>query len=70
MSFFKTENSDDKHYIFGKNGAEKLCQEFNLKLLAKIPIYSQGDSNISQKKKQYLEEHYINLGKVFTDLLN
>lgn len=43
MSYFIPEGSDsekpgNRHYIFGKGGGEKLAQEYNVPLLAEIPI--------------------------------
>ncbi len=48
MSFFKTPESDEKHYIFGKGGGERLCKEYGISLLGEIPIVPEiaqsGDS--------------------------
>ncbi len=68
MSYFKLPNSNEKHYIFGKNGVKKLCEEFNLKLLAEIPIISGDEKIILSKKNQKLTEEYNNLVKTMTSL--
>ena len=47
MSYLKCKKCDEKHFIFGKNGVKKLCQDFNLKLLAKIPILTKDKNKIS-----------------------
>ncbi len=39
MSWYSpNENSDDKHYIFGKNGGELIAKEYNIDLLSQIPL--------------------------------
>jgi ATP-binding protein involved in chromosome partitioning len=47
MSYFE-KNDGSKEYIFGKGGGEKLCNDYNLKLLGEIPIKTRirefGDS--------------------------
>ncbi len=40
MSYFVCDNCSTKHFLFGENGGEKLADEFNIKLLAKIPFHS------------------------------
>ena len=39
MSFFKCDNCDKSHYIFGKNSVESLAKQFNTKVIAKLPIF-------------------------------
>lgn len=38
MSWFQTEDSDKKYYIFGKGGGQKLAEKFGVPLLGQIPI--------------------------------
>ncbi|MBT6236163.1 MAG: Mrp/NBP35 family ATP-binding protein [Bacteroidetes bacterium] len=38
MSYFQPEEDGQKYFLFGKNGGEALCKEWNLDLLGKIPI--------------------------------
>ena len=38
MSYFICNNCDEKHYMYGKGGGKKLSEEFNIKLLGKIPF--------------------------------
>ena len=40
MSYFVCDNCSTKHFLFGENGGEKLADEFNIKLLGKIPFHS------------------------------
>jgi len=69
MSYFQTNNNDEKHYIFGEKGTEELCKEFNLKLLEKIPIYSQKNFSVLDQKKEFLSKYYSNVGKIFNNLI-
>tara|TARA_E500000178_G_scaffold172170_1_gene171500 strand:+ start:627 stop:1583 length:957 start_codon:yes stop_codon:yes gene_type:complete len=69
MSYLKCNNCEEKHFIFGKNGVENLCKEFNLKLLAKIPIMIGDDKNIFEETDKDLVNEYKNLTKNLTDLL-
>jgi len=39
MSYFVCGKCDEKHYIFGENGAEKLAEKFNIPVLAKLPLH-------------------------------
>ncbi|MCK9626190.1 MAG: Mrp/NBP35 family ATP-binding protein [Bacteroidales bacterium] len=42
MSWFSpTQHPDEKYYIFGQGGGEKLAKEFNVQLLAQIPMNEQ-----------------------------
>lgn len=39
MSYFVCDECDKKHYIFGKDGADKLAEKFNVSVLAKLPLH-------------------------------
>ncbi len=39
MSYFKTDESDIKHYIFGESGVKYLSKDLNIKFLGEIPIF-------------------------------
>ena len=67
MSYFICNNCDEKHYMYGKGGGEKLSEEFNIKLLAKIPFdtlisYSsdRGNPNLIHENKD-LSSIYDNI---------
>ena len=47
MSFFKCDNCDKNHYIFGKNGVENLAKQFNTKVVAKLPIFNNSEKSFS-----------------------
>ncbi len=38
MSWFQTEESDKKYFIFGQGGGQKLANQFNVPLLGQVPI--------------------------------
>lgn len=38
MSYFKCDNCDEKHYLFGKSRTSDVLNEHDIKLLAEIPI--------------------------------
>jgi ATP-binding protein involved in chromosome partitioning len=38
MSYYKCSDCGSKHYIFGKDGAKKLSEKYDLELLQEIPI--------------------------------
>lgn len=40
MSYFVCPNCNEKHYIFGKGGAKKISEKFNLPFLGEIPLNS------------------------------
>ena len=39
MAYFKTDNSDTKHYIFGESGVKYLSKDLNINFLGEIPIF-------------------------------
>ena len=39
MAYFKTDDSDIKHYIFGESGVKYLSKDLNIKFLGEIPIF-------------------------------
>ena len=45
MSYFECEECSHPNYIFGKNGTEELAKQFGTKVLAKIPIFNEADSD-------------------------
>ena len=38
MAYFKTEDSEDKHYIFGEAGVKYLSKDLNINFLGEIPL--------------------------------
>ena len=39
MAYFKTDESDTKHYIFGESGVRYLSKDLNINFLGEIPIF-------------------------------
>ena len=39
MAYFKTEDSDTKHYIFGEAGVKYLSKDLNINFLGEIPLF-------------------------------
>ena len=39
MAYFKTQDSDTKHYIFGESGVRYLSKDLNINFLGEIPIF-------------------------------
>ena len=65
MSFFQCDNCSQINYIFGKGGAEDLAKEFNTKVIAKLPIFNETDSDLNKKTAQekFKEEIFCDLAK-------
>ena len=65
MSYFQCEHSTDKIEIFGQGGGQALCKEFNLELLASLPL----DITIRVSGDQGIPLMFINpdseTGKIF-----
>jgi len=38
MSWFQPSDSNNKYFLFGKDGGKKLASEYNIKLLAQLPL--------------------------------
>ena len=38
MSYFKCDNCDEKHFLFGKSNVKKVLNEHQLPLIAELPI--------------------------------
>ena len=60
MSYLKDGGSDEKIYIFGKDGAKKLALEQNINFLGEIPIIS----GISDLVKDQNEQSNLDLNKI------
>ena len=39
MAYFKTDESDTRHYIFGESGVKYLSKDLNINFLGEIPIF-------------------------------
>ncbi len=70
MAYFETDRlKDDKFYIFGKGGGEKLAEELNTEMLGQIPIIESiceyGDNGNPSKNfaNPILKSTYMDLAK-------
>ena len=70
MSWFTpAELPENKYFIFGKDGGEKLSQKFNIPLLGQIPIVQSICENMDDGKPSAVETESIT-AKAFADLAN
>ena len=56
MAYYKTENDNVKHYIFGKDGAKNLAEDFKIPFLGEIPIIQQ----IRDRTYDHINLYYAN----------
>ena len=59
MSFFKCDNCDKSHYIFGKNNVENLAKQFNTKVVAKLPIFNNSKESLIFSNSDNTELHNV-----------
>ena len=67
MSYFICNSCDEKHYMYGKGGGEKLSKEFNVKLLGKIP-FDTLISNSSDEGNPNLILENQNLSSIYDNI--
>lgn len=68
MSWFSPlKHPDEKYFIFGKDGGEKLAKELNTKLLAKIPLYLEIGETIDNGTTIFNQEN-PEIIKIFENL--
>jgi ATP-binding protein involved in chromosome partitioning len=68
MSYFQSELTGEKEYVFGKDGGKRLAEELKVPLLGQIPL---GQPNIDEEdfapsvyeRTHAIGEHYINIAK-------
>ncbi len=65
MSYYEVKG--EFHYIFGKDGGEKVADELLVELLAKLPITSYDKIICSEKEMPGII--YLNLAKKIIELL-
>ncbi len=56
MSYFIAPDSNKRYDIFGKDGAKKICEKYNLNLLGQIPLNINAKDNYKKIAKKILEE--------------
>ncbi len=67
MSYFICDNCETKHFLFGENGGKKLSEEFNIKLLAKIPFHSSISKNCDSGTPELIYNN-AELNKIYLEL--
>lgn len=55
MSYFKCDSCDKKHYIFGNSNIEKVAKNYDLPILARIPINPQNAEFIDKGRVEDLD---------------
>ena len=67
MSYFVCDNCSTKHFLFGENGGERLAEEFNIKLLGKIPFHSVIAKNCDAGTPELIH-NYLDLNKIYLEI--
>jgi ATP-binding protein involved in chromosome partitioning len=73
MSYFQPPESEEKYYIFGKGGSEKLAESLGTELIAQLPIIApkEGDFEPSiYKEGTVLYDKYRELAEKVEELIN
>ncbi|MBA4538714.1 P-loop NTPase [Bacillus aquiflavi] len=66
MSFFESNVTGEKEYVFGKGGGEKLAEELQTELLGQLPLAQPDWNEEDFAPSIYQEDH--KLGKVYGDI--
>ena len=69
MSYFICNKCDEKHYLLGKGGGEKLSKEFDIKLLGQIPFDKKITENCDSGTPDLIQSN-IQLKKIYEDITN
>lgn len=66
MSYFESEKTGEKEYIFGRGGGEKLAEELQTKVLGQLPLGQPDWNEEDFAPSVYQEDH--KLGKIYLDI--
>ena len=69
MSYFICNKCDEKHYLLGKGGGEKLSKEFDVKLLGQIPFDKKISENCDSGTPDLIQSN-VQLKKIYEDITN
>ena len=69
MSYFVCNKCNEKHYLLGKNGGEKLSEEFNVNFLGKIPFDKKIAENCDQGTPDLIQLD-SDLEQIYSDIAN
>lgn len=59
MSYFKCDNCDKEHKIYGESHIEEVAKRYNLDVLAKLPIDPENAKLVDSGNIEYLEASYL-----------
>jgi ATP-binding protein involved in chromosome partitioning len=68
MSYFKCDNCEKQHHLFGENGGKALAKKFNAELLSQIPIVPEVQKGGDEGRPIVLRDPNSEVAKVFRDL--
>ncbi|WP_026693517.1 Mrp/NBP35 family ATP-binding protein [Peribacillus kribbensis] len=66
MSYFESQVTGEKEYVFGKGGGEKLADELNTEVLGQLPLQQPDWNDEDFAPSIYAEDHPT--GKIFTNI--
>lgn len=66
MSYFESEKTGEKEYIFGRGGGEKLAEELQTSVLGQLPLGQPDWNEEDFAPSIYQEDH--KLGKIYLDI--
>ncbi|WP_108671982.1 P-loop NTPase [Peribacillus acanthi] len=66
MSYFESEVTGEKEYVFGKGGGEKLAEELRTELLGQLPLQQPDWNEEDFAPSIYAEDH--KLGKIYKEI--
>ena len=67
MSYFICNKCDEKHYLLGKGGGEKLSNEFDVKFLGQIPFDKKISENCDSGTPDLIQSN-VELKKIYDDI--
>ncbi|MFJ7941350.1 P-loop NTPase [Peribacillus sp. NPDC096622] len=66
MSFFESETTGEKEYVFGKGGGEKLAEELRTEVLGQLPLQQPDWNEEDFAPSIYAADH--RLGRIYEDI--
>ena len=67
MAYFKTDESDTRHYIFGESGVKYLSKDLNINFLGEIPIFQSLREASDFGRPGSLQE-FTDVSKIFEEI--
>ena len=69
MSYFICDKCDEKHYLLGRGGGEKLSKEFDVKFLGQIPFDKKISENCDSGTPELIQSN-VELKKIYENITN